>query len=133
MLVEDTPALDTYEARQRGRLIIGALVAGCFGIFGWIFYNLFIYDPNPMVVTTGDEPPPPVTVAPAPKKDLDLEAQSMFDRAREDAKAGRTDQAITLLETVVKSYQRHQNGRRGGRRRWSGPSKTFLSSWIAQR
>ena len=104
VLVEETPALDTYEARQRGRLIVGALVAGCFGIFGWIFYNLFIYDPNPMVIT-GDEPPPPVAVAPAPKKDLDLEAQNMFDRAREYAKTGRTDQAITLLENVVKSYR----------------------------
>ena len=46
MLVEETPALDTYEARQRGRLIVGVLVAGCVGIFGWIFYNLFIYYPG---------------------------------------------------------------------------------------
>ncbi|MBV8129848.1 MAG: SUMF1/EgtB/PvdO family nonheme iron enzyme [Planctomycetaceae bacterium] len=104
VLVEETPALDTYEARQRGRLIVGTLVAGCVGIFGWIFYNLFIYDPNAMEIT-GDEPPPPVTVAPAPKKDLDLEAQNMFDRAREDAKAGRTKEAIALLENVVKSYR----------------------------
>ena len=104
VLVEETPALDTYEARQRGRLIVGALIAGCIGIFVWIFFKLFIYDPNPMMMT-GDEPPPPVAVAPAPKKDLDLEAQSMFDRAREYAKAGRTDQAISLLETVVKSYK----------------------------
>ena len=79
---------------------------------------------------TGDEPPPPVAVAPAPKKDLDLEAQSMFDRAREDAKAGRTDQAITLLETVVKSIRAPGRPTRR-RRRSSGPSRTFLSSWIA--
>ena len=46
VLVEETPALDTYEARQRGRLIVGVLVAGCVGIFGWIFYNLFIYYPG---------------------------------------------------------------------------------------
>ena len=57
------------------------------------------------MLITGDELPPPVTVAPAPKKDLDLEAQGMFDRAREYAKARRTDQAITLLETVVKLYR----------------------------
>ncbi len=105
VLVEETPALDTYEARQRGRLIIGALVAGCVGIFAWIFYTVFIYDPNATVVATGEEPPPPVTVAPAPKKDLDLEAQNMFDRARENAKAGRIDQAVALLENVVKSYK----------------------------
>ncbi len=90
VLVEETPALDTYEARRRGRLITDALVVGCFGIFGWIFCNLFIYDPNAMKIG-GDEPPPPVTLAPAPKKDLDLEAQNLFDRARESAKAGRID------------------------------------------
>jgi len=107
VLVEETPALDTYEARQRGRLIIGALVASCFGIFGWIFYSLFIHDPNPTVATTADEPPPQVTVAvaPAPKKDLDSEAQNLFDRARDNAKAGRIDLAVALLENVVKSYK----------------------------
>src|SRR5208282_5266579 len=83
VLVEETPALDTYEARQRGRLIVGALVASCFGIFGWIFYNLFIYDPNAMEIRE-DEPPPPVTLAPAPKKDLDLEAQNMFERPKQN-------------------------------------------------
>ena len=48
VLVEETPALDTYEARQRGRLILGGLIAACFVIFGWIFYQVFLYDPNPI-------------------------------------------------------------------------------------
>ncbi len=104
VLVEDTPALDTYEARQRGRLIIGGLIASCFGIFGWIFYSLFIYDPNPIMVTSGDEPPPPAAVLPPPKKDLDPEAHGMFVRALDFAKAGHTDQAVSLLKTLVKSY-----------------------------
>ena len=39
VLVEETPALDTYEARQRGRLIMGGLFAACFLIFGWIVYR----------------------------------------------------------------------------------------------
>ena len=104
VLVEDTPALDTYEARQRGRLIIGGLIASCFGIFGYIFYSLFIYDPNPILVNSGEEPPPQVVTAPPPKKDLDPEAHGLFVRAQEYAKAGRTDQAVKLLETVVKSY-----------------------------
>ena len=103
VLVEETPALDTYEARQRGRLIIGLLVGSCFVIFGYIIYNLFIYDPNPIIVTSGEEPPPP-SVAPPPKKDLDPEARALFGRAQEFAKARQTDKAIQLLETVVKSY-----------------------------
>ncbi len=104
VLVEDTPALDTYEARQRGRWIIGGLIAACIGIFVWIIYSLFIYDPNPILVTSGEEPPPQVVNAPPPKKDLDPEAHGLLVRAQDFAKAGHTDQAVKLLETVVKSY-----------------------------
>ena len=104
VLVEETPALDTYEARQRGRLIIGALIAACVGIFGWIFYRVFIFDANP-ILASADEPPPPAAIAPAPKKDLDLEAQNMLERARENARAGRTKEAVALLEIVAKSYR----------------------------
>ena len=45
VLVEDTPALDTYEARQRARLLLGGLVTSCFLIFGYVIYRLFIHDP----------------------------------------------------------------------------------------
>ena len=104
VLKEDTPALDTYQARQRGRLIIGLLIGSCVAIFGYIIYSLFIYDPNPIIVTSGDEPPAPPSVVPPPKKDLDLEARALFGRAQEFAKAKQNDKAIQLLETVVKSY-----------------------------
>ncbi len=88
VLVEETPALDTYEARQRGRLIIGLLVGSCFVIFGYIIYNLFIYDPNPIIVTSGEEPPPP-SVAPPPKKDLDPEARALFGRCKNSPRQDR--------------------------------------------
>jgi formylglycine-generating enzyme required for sulfatase activity len=101
-LIEETPALDTYEARQRGRLMLGILVPACIGIFGWIFYRLFIYDPYAMVIT---EEEPPVAAAPAvPKRDLDVEARSLLNRARETDKAKRTDEATKLLGVLIKSY-----------------------------
>ncbi len=104
VLVEETPALDTYEARQRGRLILGGLVAGCIGIFGWIFYNVFIYDPNPVVIS-GDEPPPPVAVAPGPRRTWISKPGACSTGLERRAKAGHTDQAIDLLKIVVKSYR----------------------------
>ncbi|MGC8639380.1 MAG: SUMF1/EgtB/PvdO family nonheme iron enzyme [Isosphaeraceae bacterium] len=105
VLIEDTPALDTYEARQRARWLVGGLVAACFLIFGYVFYQLFIYDPM-RVEPTGDEPPPTVAIPPPiPKRDLDIEARSMLKRAETDAKAGRTKEAVALLENVIKSYR----------------------------
>ncbi len=103
VLVEETPALDTYEARQRARLILGVLVTSCFAIFGWIFYQLFLYDPNRDRGDRRRASSP--AAAPVPKRDLDLEARSMLERARDHAKAGRTQQAIELLATLTKSYQ----------------------------
>jgi formylglycine-generating enzyme required for sulfatase activity len=106
-LVEETPALDTYEARQRGRLVVSGLLASCVAIFGWIFYQLFFYDPNRVDVPADQEEPAITTMPPAmaPKHDLDVEARNMLSRAEETAKAGNTKEAIALLENVVKSYR----------------------------
>jgi hypothetical protein len=104
VLLEDTPALDTFEGRQRARFVLGGLIAACFGIFGWIFYQVFLYDPvasdyNP------DEPPVVTLPPPPPRKDLDSEAQAMFRRAQERAKDGNTKEALNLLENIVKVYK----------------------------
>ena len=40
-----------------------------------------------------------------PRKIWISKSRSMFNRAREDAQAGRTKEAVTVLETVVKSYK----------------------------
>jgi len=105
VLVEQTPAFDTYEARQRGRLIMGGLLASIFVIFGWIGYRLFVYDPDAIKGST-EEADPLASFGPAqPKRDLDGEARAMFKRASEYAQDGRTEQAVTLLENVVKVYK----------------------------
>lgn len=104
VLIEETPALDTYEGRQRVRLLVGGLAVSCVVIFGYVFYQLFIYDPM-AVEATGDEPIPNVAVVASPNRDLEVEARTMLKRAEEDAKAGRTKEAIARLEAVAKSYK----------------------------
>lgn len=104
-LVEETPAFDTYEARQRGRLIVGGLFTSIFLIFGWIGYRLFLYDPG-AVEASADDSDPVASFGPAqPKRDLDGEARAMFNRAQDSARAGRTEQAVTLLENIAKVYK----------------------------
>jgi sulfatase modifying factor 1 len=103
VLIEETPALDTYEARQRARLVLGGLVAACFLIFFWIIYSVFLSDSNPVEMAADDSG---ATFGPAlPKRDVDGEAHVMLNRAHDSAKAGNTKEAVKLLENVVKVYK----------------------------
>ncbi len=104
VLIEDTPALDTYETRRRARLIMGALGVACVLLFGWSIYRVFLYDPVGIDATSSPE----VTVTPSrpevrPK--LDQEAHFMFERAHEFAKNDRPDQAVAMLNSVLKVYK----------------------------
>jgi formylglycine-generating enzyme required for sulfatase activity len=103
VLIEETPALDTYEARQRARLVLGGLVATCFLIFFWIVYSVFLSDSNPIEMAAEDTGQ---TFGPAqPKRDVDGEAHVMLNRAHDSAKAGNTKEAVKLLENVIKVYK----------------------------
>ena len=103
VLKEDTPALDTIETRHRARLIMGSLVAGSVFLMVWITYRVFLYDPNPIDVTTGAD----VTAtqgSPEIRLNLDQEARFMFNQADRN-KQGQTDQAVALLTRVVAVYK----------------------------
>ena len=52
VLIEETPALDTYESRRRARLIMGSLSGVCVLLLVWILYSVFLYDPVPLAVTS---------------------------------------------------------------------------------
>ena len=111
VLIEDTPAFDTYDARRRARLIMGALGTGCVLLFGWTIYRAFLYDPVGLNVTNTPEP----TFSPSgpeSKAALDQEAaRFMFNRAQELAKNGRTDQAVAMLNKVAKVYKGTPSGK----------------------
>src|SRR5262249_28495784 len=96
--------LDTYESRRRARLIMGSLIAVCVLLTAWIAYRVFRHDPSDAVPSADDLATAPAT-SPEPRPPLDHEARFMFNRAREDAKDGRTDQAVAMLKRVISVYK----------------------------
>ncbi|APW59363.1 SUMF1/EgtB/PvdO family nonheme iron enzyme [Paludisphaera borealis] len=103
-LMEETPAFDTYEARQRARMLTGGLIAGIVGLACYVGYQMFPKNPFPDGGPTDEDAMAQGPVEPA-KPDLDVEARAMFVRAREFAKIGRSDEAVALLEKLVKAYK----------------------------
>jgi formylglycine-generating enzyme len=105
VLIEETPTFDTYEARRRARLIMGALGVACVLLFGWSIYRVFLYDPVGLNVTSSVEPTAGSQSGPEAKLTRDQEAHFMFNRAQDLAKDGRTDQAVAMLDRVIKVYK----------------------------
>lgn len=103
-LVEETPAFDTYEARQRARYVAGGLIAGVVGVGVYLVFQMFPGNPFPEEGVADENAVASAPVEPA-RRDLDLEARAMFVRAREFAKMGRPDEAVALLEKLIKSYK----------------------------
>ena len=104
VLVEETPAFDTYQARQRARVILGSLLAFCILLGCWIFYRVLFHDPTDPSLYA-EEPAVTQALPEARPSSLDGEALYMFNRAKEYAKQNRTDQAIGMLKRVVASYK----------------------------
>jgi hypothetical protein len=103
VLIEDTPALDTVESRQRARLIMGALVLACVLLSGWITYRVFLYNPSPIDVT--EDNGALAQSSPEIRPNPDQEARFMYNQAHERAKSGQTDQAIKMLTRVAAVYK----------------------------
>jgi len=103
VLLEDTPALDTIESRQRARLILGALIAVCVILPCWITYRVFLYDHSPINVT--NDPGAAAMISPEIRPNPDQEARFIYNEAHEHAKRGQTDQAIGLLNKVAAVYR----------------------------
>lgn len=103
-LVEETPVFDTYEARQRARMITGALLAGIVALGLYLGYQWFPKSPFPDDVPTDEAAMAQGPVEPV-LPDLDVEARAMYVRAREFAKSGRSGEAVALLEKLIKSYK----------------------------
>lgn len=106
-LVEETPALDTYEARQTARIIIGAVGLAVCLIGGFFLYRAIF--PAPRTDEADGQDPQLAAAAVAAARtqsaeQLEQEARALFDRARDIAKRGDARQAISLLERVTKSY-----------------------------
>lgn len=102
--LEETPVLDTYEARTRVRYAVG------FGIVGVIALVVFALVRNARgpstneVEVAGETESVEVRPAGANPGRVEVEAANMLGQARLVARKGRTDQAISLLEKIVVAY-----------------------------
>ena len=83
---------------------MGTLIVASVFLFGWTIYRVFLYDPVGIVVTSSPEPTANRPGPDAPLS-LDQEARFMYNRALEFAKSGRSDQAVAMLNRVVKVYK----------------------------
>jgi formylglycine-generating enzyme required for sulfatase activity len=103
VLLEETPAFDTIESRQRARLIMGVLSVVCVLLMVWITYRVFLYDPSEITVSAQELPVS--QESPEIRPSLDFEARYIYDRAHDYAKKGQTDQAVGMLKRVVGVYK----------------------------
>jgi formylglycine-generating enzyme len=103
VLLEETPALDTIESRQRVRMIMGALIAVCVVLPCWITYRVFLYNPSPVEAT--DDNGATAQSSPEIRPNPDQEARFLFNQAQQQDKRGQTDQAVAMLNRVVKVYK----------------------------
>lgn len=108
-LVEETPDLDTYEARQRVRIALGAAFVAVFVFVGVVLYRTFAPDSpaEDEVVASSGRPATSVT-GPVPggvsPVKMEAEARVILDKAREVAKNGNPTLAMSMLKRVTASY-----------------------------
>ncbi len=97
----ETPALDTYEARQRARWIIGGVLGSIALLSLFLIVRAFR--------SGGDEPRDApesheARTAPDPKSGAENEARTLVEYARQADKAGKTGTAVDLLNKAAKNY-----------------------------
>jgi hypothetical protein len=103
VLAEETPELDTYETRHRIRVMIGVGTIALMLLVGWGMFRYFSRgSAAEEELTEGAMPPPPP--AGTSRQQLEQEARILFDRARELAKSGKTNLAVSMLKRVTASY-----------------------------
>jgi formylglycine-generating enzyme len=99
--LEETPVLDTYEARQRARWLVGGLLGAIGAIALIIIWNAFRGD-GTEEIREGEPPAVHVTSNAAPNNEIP--ARNMLETAKNSHKAGKIDVAVTLLTKLTKTY-----------------------------
>ena len=103
-LIEETPESETFETRQRVRILIGT---GLIAIFVVSLVSLLrSLQGNSLPEPTGPDEGALVAAPPLPKPyhDLEQEAQILLSNAEGLAKNGNTKVSIAVLEKIVKTY-----------------------------
>jgi sulfatase modifying factor 1 len=101
VLIEETPTLDTYEARRVARAITGVAILGLLSLIGFFIYS-FVGSGNPEPTDVVDE-----AVPQSPQADpqqVDRESKSMLGNARALADKGNTELAVAILAKLKDRY-----------------------------
>jgi formylglycine-generating enzyme required for sulfatase activity len=113
VLLEETPEFDTYETRQKIRIVIGVVAAGLFLLIGFVIYRVLV--PR----STEEVTLPNETIATTPAGGIDreraeIEAKSLLERARNIARNGNAELAISLLQRLKTTYPGTRAAREAG-------------------
>ena len=100
--LEETPLLDTYEARQRVRIILGSIIT--FVAVVLLIALIRHFQPSAPNVDPNAERGTLKTPV-DPKESLEREAAALVENARQSDKLGRSTAAITLLGKVARNYE----------------------------
>jgi sulfatase modifying factor 1 len=102
--IEATPMIETVEGRRYLRIAVGSGLLAVLALLILIIVKAASPDdPKPSVASKTDTGRSIAEVV-ADKKRLNIEAKSMYAHAEEVFARGKEDEAISLLEKIVKSY-----------------------------
>jgi formylglycine-generating enzyme len=109
VLVEETPEYDTYEARQRVRIVVGVVLAASFLFIGYSVIKSLIPAAGPDETAASGSPDaadPALINAPVvdARTKAEEEAKLLFKHAEEVARSGKVEMAVQLLKKVTASY-----------------------------
>ena len=99
--LEETPLLDTYQARQRIRIALGVSMA----LFGLIALLVVVRLFRPAPPPVQPEPTRPTQPAAATRESLEGEAAILMTSARKADQDGKPKVAVTLLIKVARNYE----------------------------
>jgi formylglycine-generating enzyme required for sulfatase activity len=101
--LEETPVLDTVEARQRARWLVGVLGAVIVTVFGFIIAGAFKGNGGEEI-REGEPPDLRKFADSSSGNSSEVEARNLFENAKQADKLGRLQAAVNLLNKVVKTY-----------------------------
>jgi|GEM_PF-781366 len=102
VLIEETPNLDTYAARQTARIIFGFVGLGVCLMVGFFIVRALMPSAAPEADPTDTVAVQPVNSTSA--RDREVEARLMYRRAEDVARKGNVDVAIDTLTKVTTKY-----------------------------
>ena len=106
--LEETPVLDTYEARQRARWIIGGLL-GTIGLIGLVIVLRAFKGGGSEEIRDGE--PPEIRATGDSRANGEVEARNILDNSKQADKLGKSKASIDLLNKLAKNYQNTAAGR----------------------